>query len=291
MQNRSFGLVLAGGGARGMAHVGALRALNHLGYSPSVIAGVSIGALVAATYSLNPNWYLDLREMDVTGFPTLPEFKTRGVTERLKSFALVGRELRSLTFGWGIGEHTVEWGRSVIENLTLGKQLEQGRVQTLLSATNILTGERIIKTKGNAVDAVYASSALAGILPPLREGSHLLVDGGYSDSSPVDIVKQTGVDCVIILDPGQRLSDHTPSNGLEVFLRSIEITHKAFSRSRYEHADLVLTPHFGAQVGLFDFEHKRRCIAAGAYAVRQAAPRLRALLAPAQKGNNALHAE
>ena len=53
MQHKSFGLVLAGGGARGMAHVGALRALNHHGYFPSVVAGVSIGALVAATYSLN----------------------------------------------------------------------------------------------------------------------------------------------------------------------------------------------------------------------------------------------
>ena len=82
MQHKSFGLVLAGGGARGMAHVGALRALNHLGYYPRVVAGVSIGALVAATYSLNPNWYQDLREMDVSGFPRLPAFKTHGLKEK-----------------------------------------------------------------------------------------------------------------------------------------------------------------------------------------------------------------
>ncbi|WP_290490470.1 patatin-like phospholipase family protein, partial [Hyphomonas sp. UBA2654] len=255
MQHKSFGLVLAGGGARGMAHVGALRALNHHGYFPSVVAGVSIGALVAATYSLNPNWYLDLREMDVSGFPRLPAFKTHGLKERIKGFVLAGRDLKSLTFGWGIGEHTVDWGRSVIEDLTLGKDLQQGRVKTLITATDILSGKRVIKKRGHAVDAVYASSAIAGILPPFEDGKHLLVDGGYSDSSPVDIVRNAGVDHVITLDPGQRISDHPPQNGLDVFMRSIEITHKAFSRSRYEHADLVLTPHYGTQVGLFDFQH------------------------------------
>ena len=143
MQHKSFGLVLAGGGARGMAHVGALRALNHLGYYPRVVAGVSIGALVAATYSLNPNWHLDLREMDVSGFPRLPELKTHGLKERLKSFILAGRDLKSLTFGWGIGEHTVDWGRSVIEDLTLGKDLQQGeaRYRTILSGNTGMTCE------------------------------------------------------------------------------------------------------------------------------------------------------
>lgn len=280
MQHKSFGLVLAGGGARGMAHVGALRALNNLGYFPSVIAGVSIGALVAATYSLNSNWYRDLLEMDVSGVPILPDFKARGVTKKVKNFALAGRELRSLAFGWGIGEHTVSWGRSVIEDLTLGKNLEQGRVQTLITATDILTGERVIKEKGNAVDAVYASSALAGILPPFREGPHILIDGGYSDSSPVDIVRNAGVDCVIIIDPGQRLDDYSPRNGLDVFLRSVEITHNAFSRSRYEHADLVLTPDYEAKVGLFDFKHKRHCIAAGANTVKRASAELKGRLMP-----------
>ena len=50
---KSFGLVLGGGGARGMAHAGVLRALNHMGYYPAAITGVSMGAVVGATYALN----------------------------------------------------------------------------------------------------------------------------------------------------------------------------------------------------------------------------------------------
>lgn len=274
-----------------MAHIGALRALNHLGYYPSVIAGVSIGALIAATYALNPNWYFSLREMDVTGFPSLPDFKTHTVTQKLKSIALAGRDLRALTFGWGIGEHTVDWGRSVIESLTLGKHLEQGRVQTLITATDLLTGERIVKTRGNAADAVYASSALAGILPPFKDGPHLLADGGYSDASPVDLVRKPGIDRVIIVDPEQSSNPRLPRNGLEALLRSIEITHKSFSRLRHEHADIVIRPRFSSQVGLFDFQRKRPCIAAGAIAVKRASAELESKLAPIHPQKAAVNAQ
>ena len=280
MHHKPFGLVLAGGGARGMAHVGVLKALNHLGYYPDTIAGVSIGALIAATYSLNRDWYRDLVAMDVSGFPAVPDLRARHMLDRIKNFAIAGRELRALAFGWGAGEHTVDWGRSVIEELTLGKDLGSGRVRTYITATDILTGERVVKTRGNAVDAVYASSALAGILPPFKDGPHLLIDGGYSDSSPVDLVREAGVDCVITIDPGQRQVDQSPKNGLDVFLRSIEVTHNAFSRSRDKEADLVLAPEYGISIGVLDFAHKRRCIAAGVAAVRRAAPRLETLLTP-----------
>ncbi|HBL93795.1 MAG TPA: hypothetical protein DHV57_15360 [Hyphomonas sp.] len=287
----SFGLVLAGGGARGMAHVGALRALNHLGYFPSVIAGVSMGALIAATYSLNPNWYRDLVAMDVSGFPVVPDLKARGVLKKLKNYAIAGRELRALTFGWGAGEDTVDWGRSVIKQLTLGKALEAGHVRTNITATDILTGERIVKSTGDAVDAVYASSALAGILPPLKDGPHLLIDGGYSDSAPVDLVRRCGVDRVLVIDPGQRQNTAAPRNGLEVLFRSIEVTHNAFSKSRNEAADLVLKPDYGLSVGVMDFKHKRRCIAAGVRTVRLAAPQLESLLGPAGQPRQAVSAK
>jgi len=274
VRHRSFGLVLAGGGARGMAHVGALRALHHLGYHPSMIVGVSMGALIAATYSLNPNWYRDLVEMDISGFPVIPTFKSNGLMDKFRNLTLAGRELRALTRGWGAGERSVDWGRSVIDQLTLGKSLEEGRLSIAISATDLLSGQRVVKTTGNAVDAVYASSALAGILPPFKDGPRLLADGGYADSAPIDLVRAAGVDCVIVIDPDQCLIERAPRNGLDVFLRSIEVTHSAFSKARYQDADLVLTPNYGSPVGILDFEHKRRCIAAGVWAVRQGSTRL-----------------
>ena len=60
MRHRRFTLVLAGGGTRGYAHVGVLRALEHMGLAPSGIAGVSMGAVVGATYALRDDWYTAL---------------------------------------------------------------------------------------------------------------------------------------------------------------------------------------------------------------------------------------
>ena len=81
-----LGLVLSGGGARGFAHVGCLRALNHLGIYPDVVVGVSMGAIVGATYALNEKWYDELVDMDISGFPPLPDFSAPGMINYVKSF-------------------------------------------------------------------------------------------------------------------------------------------------------------------------------------------------------------
>lgn len=273
----TFGLVLGGGGgARGLAHVGALKALNHLGLYPCVIAGVSMGAVVAATYALNNDWYDQLVDMDISGFPEVPDFKVPGLRSKLKALLIAEREIRDTYFGWGAGQKTVAWGRGVLEGLTLGKNLEDSRIPVFVAATDVLTGERVVITRGNAVDAVYASSALAGVLPPFPDGDRLLIDGGYTDIAPVDIVRRSGVDFVISINPANLPNDEKPRNGLEVFLRSVEVTHNAHSNMRFDEADLILRPEFRRPIGILEFYHKRDCIAAGARAVLQAAPRIRA---------------
>jgi NTE family protein len=278
MARKSFGLVLGGGGARGLAHAGALRALNHLGYYPDVIVGVSMGAVVAATYALNDNWYHDLVEMDDSGFPEIPDFKTSARTGKLNNMLKAKRAVQDNYFGWGAGQHTVDWGRDLLKNLTLDKQLQDGKIPVYTSATDLQTGARVIKNDGSAVDAVYASSALAGILPPHDDGSRLLIDGGYSDAAPIDVAKEAGVDCVIAINPGQPLTFGTPKNGFDVMRRSFEINQRENARMRFAQACMVLEPRFACSIGVMDFARKRDCVAAGSKAIRIAAPDLSRLL-------------
>lgn len=274
-RKKTFGLVLGGGGARGLAHVGVLRALNHLGYFPAAIVGVSMGAVVGATYALNEHWYEALVKMDVSGFPVLPHLRSRGPGSALRKFVQMERTARNLYFGLGTGQDTVKWGRGVLQELTLEKDLADGRVPVLAVATDMLTGRRIVLSEGNAVDAIYASSALAGLLPPLKQGPYLLIDGGYCDGAPVDTLGDLGLDLVIAVDPSQHHVVEPPANGLEVLLRSIEITQNAYAAKQFQQADLILTPAFAGTVGLMDFKHKRACIASGIQAVRRATPQLR----------------
>jgi NTE family protein len=278
MTHKTFGLVLSGGGARGLAHVGVLRALNHMGLFPSVLVGVSMGAVVSATYALNDEWYDDLVNMDVSGFPAVPDFSSLDWRSRMRSLWVAEHNIQDMYFGWGAGQRTVKWGKSVLKSLTRGKNLEAGRIPVFTCATDLLSGKRVIKSHGSAVEAAYGSSALAGILPPVSDGSYLLADGAYADIAPIDVARQSDVDFVIAVDPAQRDISSKPVNGMQAILRSIEITQNEHAYARFSQADLVINPHFHQTMGTLDFHHKRDCIAAGARAVRKSAPQLRQLL-------------
>ena len=277
-QHKSFALVFSGGGARGLSHVGVLKALISAGYFPSAIVGVSMGAVVGATYSLNPNWYRDLVEMDTTGFPSTPNFQGQRLSERVRGLTIALLAARDMYFGWGAGTRTESWGRGVLSTLTKGKNLEDGRIPVFVCATDVLSGERVVYNQGSAADYVYASAALAGILPPLIDGPHVLMDGAYADIAPIDVARSTGVDVVIAVDPSQPEAAVAPRNGVQAMLRSIEICQNEHARLRFGQADLVIRPKFQNTRGTLEFRYKRQCIASGAMAVRRSGDQIRTLL-------------
>jgi len=186
-------VVFAGGGARGFAHVGVLHALRRDGYAPSVLVGVSMGALVATTYGLNPGWYAALQAMDISGFPRPPDFSGRGVMASIRKAVMAERALQQMYFGWGFGQPAVEWGVALLHRLIGAQPIEACCVPVFVCATDLLTGKRVVFSAGPCVGAVYASSALAGIVPPARIGGQVLVDGGYSDIAPIDVARAAGV--------------------------------------------------------------------------------------------------
>ena len=261
---------MSGGGARGFAHVGCLRALNGMGYFPSVIVGVSMGAVVAATYALNDHWYEELLGMDVSEFPSLPNFPERGAIQFLRNLRKTQKAVFGMYFGWGVGQPKMEWGRNLLRKLTRGARIEDGRVIVFITATDLALGQRVVLREGLAADLVYASSALAGIVPPAIIGGRTLVDGGYCDLAPIDVVRDTGVDAVIAMDAATSSYSDLPRNGLQAMLRSLEICQNEHAHLRFRHADLILRPVFDPPVGVLDFSVRRRCTAAGAQAVRRA---------------------
>jgi NTE family protein len=266
-QKARLGLVLSGGGARGFAHVGALRALNHLGIYPDFIVGVSMGAAVGATYALNEDWYDALIDMDISGFPPLPDFSAPGMINYVKNLRVAQKAISGMYFGWGVGQPTADWGRAVLTKLTLGKPLDAGRIPVFATATDIVSGARVVFGSGSASEALYASAALAGILPPAEIDGRILVDGGYCDLAPVDVVRDAGADVVIVVDAATNLVQQRPANGVQAMIRALEICQNEHTHLRFKSADLVVRPIIDPPVGVLEFAHKRRCTAAGARAV------------------------
>jgi len=264
----AYSLVLSGGGARGFVHVGALRALEHLGHPPAAIVGVSMGAIVGATYGLNPAWYPALVDMDTSGLPILPDFAAPGVGNRLRSVYRVQQFVSGSWFGWGIGEATHAWGLNLLRDLTLNQNLDEARLPVCVTATDLDTGERVALRDGPAWEGVYASSALAGILPPAEIDGRMLIDGGYSDLAPVDLARRMVDGPVIAIDVSRRLRGGLPANGVQAMIRGLEICQNEHASLRFAAADLVLKPVLEPAVDTLDFGAKRRAIAAGTWMVR-----------------------
>ncbi|NIP58526.1 MAG: hypothetical protein GWO17_11140 [Gemmatimonadetes bacterium] len=268
---RPFTLVLGGGGARGFAHAGVLRALEREGLLPAGIVGVSMGAVVAATYAHRDDWYRAVLSMEVSAFPGPVETDgadASGLLPTARKVIAHLRVLEKMVMGWGPGTGAREAGLSELRALLRSEELDGGRLPVAVSATDLTSGRRVVMRSGTAVDAVYASAALAGVLPPLEAGDHLLADGAYTDLAPVDVARSLAAGPVIAVDPGQESDAGEIHNGFQAIMRAMEICHRQHAELRFGEADLVLRPRFRRRIDTLDFGARRECVAAGLRAVR-----------------------
>jgi predicted acylesterase/phospholipase RssA/CRP-like cAMP-binding protein len=157
-------LIFSGGAARGLAHLGAWRAITELGIDVDATAGVSLGSLLAAGVAID--------------LP--PDELTDQVRERL----VAERGLVDFTFPWvallrgeGVSRRLREVGR--------GWSFEQTWRPFLCTSCDLTTGEIVEHRRGPLWEAVRASVSIPGILPPVRSGDRLLVDGAVRDNLPI----------------------------------------------------------------------------------------------------------
>ncbi len=280
MDRKPFTLVFAGGGARGYAHLGVLRALEKRGLAPSGLVGVSMGAVVAAAYALRDDWYEVLTSIPV-GAVRVPSdrhalVEGSGVGRQALARA---RTAWSLLTGWGAPDETSRSARLALDRLLGPARLEEGKVPVAVSATDLISGRRVVFREGPAAPAVYASSALAGVFEPAQDEARLLADGVYSDLAPVDVARALGSPVVIAVDPTQPAQAGSIQNGLQAVTRAMEICSRTHAHLRLELADLVLRPSFSRLVDVLDFDARRLCIAAGVRSVRGSMPDLERVLA------------
>jgi len=278
---RPFTLVLGGGGARGFAHLGVLRALEREGLRPSGIVGVSMGAVVGAIYAHRLDWYRAVLEMDVSAFPAPVEASAVGSSGRgsgLRRVIAYLRVLEEMVRGWGPGTGARRAGLAELRKILGDGRLEGGRIPIVVSATDLKSGNRTVIRSGNAVDAVYASAALAGVLPPLQADDRLLADGAYTDLAPVDVARDLASGPVIAVDPGQQSHTGEIHNGFQAIMRAMEICHRQHAELRFGEADLVVRPRFRRRIDTLDFGARRECVAAGIRCVRTDRAAVRTLL-------------
>ena len=179
MKRRRVALVLAGGGARGVAHIGAIEELERLGFEITSVAGTSMGALVGGFYAAGH----------------LEAFKAwLCALDRYKVFGLVDFALST--------ECLVKGDRVIraLAELVHDVRIEQMRIPFAAVAADLLTGREVVFDSGGLYDAIRASISIPSIFRPVRRDGMVLIDGGIVNPLPLNRVHRERGDLLVAVD-------------------------------------------------------------------------------------------
>ncbi|OQE03614.1 hypothetical protein PENSOL_c001G08637 [Penicillium solitum] len=189
---KSVGLVLGGGGARGISQVGVIKALEEAGIPIDIIGGTSIGSFIGALYA---------RDADV-----VPMYgRAKKFSGRMGSMWRFALDLTYPTVSYTTGH---EFNRGIFK--TFGdSQIEDFWLEFYCNTTNISRSRIEYHSSGYVWRYVRASMSLAGLMPPICDEGSMLLDGGYIDNLTVAHMKSLGADVIFAIDVGS-IDDTTP---------------------------------------------------------------------------------
>jgi NTE family protein len=219
MEHPKIGLALGSGGARGFAHLGVIMALQEAGIPIHLIAGSSMGALVASFYGAG----LD--------FERLYKLSTAFKRKYFLDFTVP-------KMGFISGKKIKEF----IRVFTHGKSIEELSLPIGIVATDLLTGEKVVFQTGPVAEAVRASISIPGIFVPEKYNGRILVDGGVADRVPISVAKEMGADIVIAVDVSRVKRNAEITTIYDVIMQSIDIMQTEIINNRETTADIMIRP-------------------------------------------------
>lgn len=245
-RKREVTLVLGGGSARGLAHIGVLKILEREKIPIHKIVGTSMGALIGAGYAVGIG--LDRMEEVAAGFsakrlmdPTIP-----------KMGLLSGDRLEKVI-------------RKVLDN----RNFEDCKIPLAIVTTDIENDEEVIHKKGELSKIVRASCSWPGIFNPVRIDGRLLVDGGIKNSVPTRIAKIMDVDYMIAVDVGFCVKYGKIDNIFQMILQSFQIMGNELNNYQADEANAVIKVNLG-DLDQAAFHRAREAIARGCEAAEAA---------------------
>ncbi len=263
-----IGLALGGGGARGLAHIAILEAFDELGIKPAMIAGTSIGALIGAAYASG------MRASDIRGY-CKAAFARRSALLRHLYFRWRGR----VWDYWRPGSPALFKSERIFELVLpadLPKTFESLQIPFQTVAADFFTQSEYVSARGPLLPAIAASSALPALLTPVKLDGRILIDGGFVNPLPFDLLAPH-TDFAIAVDVSggaSEFKDNFP-RPIETLLGAQQVALRSIinAKLRTSAPDLLIRPAVG-QFRVLDFRQMDEILAASAEAKDQA---LRAL--------------
>ena len=281
-----IGLVLSGGGARGMAHIGVLKALEQAGIYPDVVTGTSMGSVVGGLYALgytpdeiekianDSDWdallsnLVPFKEIAIEEKPYywryIFELPVKGLVPGLPSGVIEGENLYKYFSQLTRSAHGIS-------------NFEELPIPFRCVATDIVTGEKVVLKSGSLAEAIRASMAIPSIFTPIEIDNKLLVDGGLVRNFPVEEAKEMGADIIIGVSvsegflPKEQLSSLT-----DILIQSSWLLSEFDTREQRKKVDIYLEPNL-AGFSTADFDKSEGIIARGTEIGEQFLPQFQAL--------------
>lgn len=259
MTKKKIGIVLGGGAARGIAHIGVLEILEKEGIPIDVVAGTSAGAVVGAIYASGMS-ALQMKEV-VKGF----DWKKR-------------RHLVDLSVphtGFIRGKHLMQ---EIQEWMGGDPKFNELKKPFACVACDLMTGEEVVMSRGSVSEAVRASIAIPVIFQAVKRNGRYLIDGGLVNQVPVNVAKAMGADYVIAVNVTpireHKLKDHLDEkknpqdeneprpNIVSIMLSVIDIVNSFRIEANLNGADIVIEPRM-MHIGQADFQKDKLAILQG----------------------------
>ncbi len=287
-----IGLVLSGGGARGAAHVGVIRALEEMRIPIDAIAGTSMGAVVGGLYAAGLTGeeiervfrQLDWQEMIRDRSPRQDLVYRRKQDDRNilapGQLGVNATEGVVLPLGLVQGHKINQVLRTATVRVADVQDFDQLPTPFRALATDLETGEPVVLDRGDLVTVLRASMSAPGVLTPVELNGRLLVDGGLVDNLPVALARSMGVDTLIVVDVSFPLARR------DGFDSALDITNQMIgimvrrgtleSRAKLQPGDVLIEPKLGAMTAL-EFARMPEVMELGRQAAQAGAAELAAL--------------
>lgn len=252
-----IGLALGGGGALGLAHIGVLKTLEEMRIPIDYIAGTSMGSIIGGLYAsgLSPefieaemaaiDWWDVMK--DQTNRREL-DFRRKRDDSRYIMDLELGLQGARLIFPHGLA--TGQKLNTLIARYTVNsvsaKTFDDLNIPFRCVATDLRSGKPVVLDQGNLATAIRASMAIPGAFTPVDGDEYILMDGGWSDNVPVDVVRAMGADIVIAVDVGYMQAEAGKTNTFEtlgqILSRTYDIMQRPNSDPQTRSADIAILP-------------------------------------------------
>lgn len=271
-KNAKIGLSLAGGGAKGFAHIGVLKVLDSLGVKVDYISGTSMGAIVGGLYASGyTGKEIEKIVLETDFYNIIANEKTRQETsffsksndKYILTIPVKDGKINVLPKAISTGQKNIYLLKELFKNVSAIDDFSKLPIPFLCIGTNLESGKMEIFDKGDLVSSIMASSAFPSLMDPVKIGDSLYIDGAMTINYPSKPLKDRGIDIVIGVDLSQGLASAKDlQSAIAILNQVIDYGIQKETINQYKYTDINIHPDLKG-MGATSYDAKKTILDSG----------------------------